>query len=79
MNSSGLMWGMSKLSHHLQVIVYTKVVVKVISCKSAFRKTPIFLNTVANQYTQIDKVHPKITHFKQSFGCTFCLITVNLQ
>ena len=36
-------------------------------------------NTLANQYTQIDEVHPKITHFKQSFGCTFCLITVNFQ
>ena len=36
-------------------------------------------NTLVNQYSQTDGVHPKITHFKQTFGCTFCLITVNFQ
>ena len=36
-------------------------------------------STLGNQYTQIDGVHPKITHFKHIFGCTFCLIIVKFQ
>ena len=29
-----------------------------------------------NQYTQIDGVHPKITHFKHILGCTFLKILI---
>ena len=43
------------------------------------RNEPSLIITLANQYTQIVAVHLKITHFKQMFGCTFCLITVNLK
>ena len=32
-----------------------------------------------NQFTQIDGVRPKIRHFKQIFGCTFCQIIVEFQ
>ena len=31
--------------------------------------------TLTNQYTQIDEVHPKITHCKHILGCTFLKIT----
>ena len=32
--------------------------------------------TLANQYTQIDGVHPKITHFKHILGYTFLQIPI---
>ena len=31
---------------------------------------------LTNQYTQIDRVHPKIAHFKHILGCTFFKIQI---
>ena len=35
-----------------------------------------FHTTLTNQYTQIDGVHPKITHFKHILGCTFLKLPI---
>ena len=39
-------------------------------------KYKCYLNTLTNQYTQIDGVHRKITHFKHILGCTFFKIPI---
>ena len=36
----------------------------------------VYVVTLTNQYTQIDGVHPKITHLKHILGCTFFKIPI---
>ena len=35
------------------------------------------ISTLTNQYTQIEEVHPKVTHFKHILGCTFFKIPLS--
>ena len=81
-----LQHSLAAVTHEVTLVYFGQIQGSSLSCFTVGRtlSSLVFLFvynciTLVNQYTQIDGVHPKITHFKQIFGCTFCLIIVKFQ